>query len=206
MVRVRDVVLGVRQRLGDTDASEYRYAPMEIIDAINQALADLSDRLLCFPRTWIIPLKSGVYRYHLPDDFLRLISVRYNGSLIETIKSLEAMETLADRPRGMAVALDPATIHLYPDVEISEEDRLELSYYGIESINDESDTLKLPSQAKMALIYHVLGELYDAPVRKNGTEKSNRYRQLYLSELAKLRNRLRGNMQSKRVRSPYVLV
>ena len=205
MIEVQDLILGVRQRLGDTNDAKYHYAPEEIIDAINTALEDISDATLCFTRTWLIPCVDGVHRYRLPADFLRPISVDFNGVHVDTVQSMESRKKEIYTVSGVSVSYDMQTLHLYPATGIKKEHTIELYYNNHENINDKTDTIGLPATAKLAIIYHVLGELFDNPVRKNGTEKSNRFRKLYLDRLAKLKNRLSSNKQSKRTRSPYVV-
>lgn len=203
MVKIADVVLGIRSRLGDTDVHNQDYSDAEIIDAVNSALAHLSEDLLCFSRTWLIPTKEGIGRYELPSDFLRLISVKFKGATITKVESMEARSNRKYHCTAPSVSLDMQTIHLFPSEGIKEGERVELYYHYFETINDESDSVSLPNNAKESMVYYALALLMENPVQSDGVQQANRYRQLYEVEKQKLASRVRKNAQSKHIRTSY---
>ena len=209
-VKVADVILAIRSRLGDEDSTSYRYVEPEIIDAVNSALAHLSEELLCFSRTWIIPCLDKVNRYELPSDFLRPISVNYNGVLAKDILSMEVFMSndrfSLDTIPNKTVAYDMQTLHLLSFSNIKKGDLLELYYHCYENIDNSNDTVGLPALAKEALVYFALHLLFQKPVASKGLEKSNYYFGLYERELFKLRSRVRKNQQSKNIRSSFTRV
>jgi len=205
-VKINDIVLGIRSRLGDVDANDRDYNDPEIIDAINSALAHLSEDLLCFRRTWLIPCVDGVGRYELPSDFLRLISVNFKGMLITDVESMESRSNQRWYDTRPSVSLDLQTIHLFPYESIRSDDEIELYYQYYETINDSTDTVALPNSAKEAMIYYALGLLFENNVSSKGIEKSNRYKKLYVLESKKLVSRVQMNAQSQKIRSTYVKV
>ena len=206
MVKIGDVVLGIRSRLGDTDVAKQHYSDPEIIDAVNSALSHLSEELLCFRRTWLVPCLDGVGRYELPGDFLRLISVNYKGTLITEVESMEHRMNREDGAGTPGVSLDLQTIHLFPSENIKTGDVIELYYQYYETVNDDRDDIALPNVAKEAIVFFALSLLYQNPVKKAGIEKSNYYRRMYEVELQNLRSRVRMNAQSKKIRTPYIKV
>ncbi len=206
MVKVGDVVLAIRSKLGDMSSEKQRYSDPEIIDAVNSSLAHMSEELLCFRRTWLIPYKNNMNRYELPSDFLRLISVRYNEALICDIESMEHREQDSYATSGMSAALDGQTIHLFNIPETENVDIIKLYYNHYETVSDDRETLPLPNSAKEAIVYYALGLMYENNVSSKGIEKSNRYKQLYAIEMPKLASRMRHNVQSKNIRSRHVKV
>ena len=203
MIKVGSLFLGIQSRLGDVDPKKRHYNDTEIIEAINSALAHVSEELLCFSRTWLIPCIDGVNRYKLPSDVLRPISANYNKKHIENVVSMEALAKPSSCACGVTVAYDLQTLHLFNVPLVKKSDVIELYYNYTESINDKTDTIDLPSTAKESLIYYALGLLFENNVSSRGIEKSNRFKQLYELELAKVRSRVRKNQQSKHIISYF---
>lgn len=203
MVKIADVVLGIRSRLGDTDVAAQEYSDAEIIDAVNSALAHISEELLCFSRVWLIPTKDGVGRYELPGDFLRLISVNYECSLIKDVQSLESRMNSDVMDSKPSVSLDMQTIHLFPAESIKKDDVVELYYHYFETVSDERESVGLPNNAKEAIIYYALGLLFENPVQSDGEKKANRAKQLFAVEMQRVTSRVRANAQSKKIRTAY---
>jgi len=206
MVKVGDVVLAIRSKLGDMSSEKRRYSDAEIIDAINSSLAHMSEALLCFRRTWLIPYQNNVNRYELPGDFLKLISVRYNDALVCDIESMEHREQDSYMTSGMSAALDGQTIHLFNMPQTDKTDVIKLYYNYYETVSDSRETLALPNTAKEPIIYYALGLMYENNISSKGIEKSNRYKQLYAIEMPKLASRMHHNVQSKNIRSRHVKV
>jgi len=202
-VNIVEVVLGIRSRLGDTDVTSRDYSDPEIIDAVNSALAHLSEDLLCFRRIWRVPCVAGVGRYELPSDFLRFISVNYNGTLITEVESMEHRVNRSYTYPRQSVSLDLQTLHLFPAESIKSGDVIELYYNYFETIGDDRDTIALPNNAKEAMIYFALGLLFENNISAKGMEKSNRYKKLYEMEVQKLASRVQMNAQSKNIRTRY---
>ena len=187
-------------------SEKQRYSDAEIIDAVNSSLAHMSEELLCFRRTWLIPYKNNVNRYELPSDFLKLISVRYNDALVCDIESMEHREQDNYVTSGMSAALDGQTIHLFNMPQTDKTDVIKLYYNYYETVSDSRETLALPNTAKEPIVYYALGLIYENNVSSKGIEKSNRYKQLYMVEMPKLASRMRHNVQSKNIRSRHVKV
>ena len=203
-VKVSDVLLGVRSRLGDEDVTKLRYQTPEILDGVNSALSHLSEELLCFARTWLIPCIDGVGRYELPSDFLRPISANYNDALITEIESMESrMNAQHTVSCGQVLAYDMQTLHVFPAEGVKDKDKIALYYHYCETVSDEREVVGLPNVAKEALVYFVLHLMYQKPVSSKSLEKSNYYLELYERELVKLRSRVRKNQQSKHIRTAY---
>ena len=202
-VKIGDVILGLRSRLGDVDASNYKYADTELIDAINSSLAHLSEELLCFSRTWLLPAKENIHRYKLPEDFLRPISVSYECEIINRVLSMESRSSDNEIPCLPNVSYDMQTLHLYPSAKLENGKNIELYYHYYETINDKTDKVGLPNIAKECIIYYALSLLFENNITSRGIEKANRARKLYELELEKLRSRERKNQQSKNITSKY---
>ena len=207
-VEIANVMLGIRARLGDTDISHRDYSDPEILDAINAALAHLSEALLCFRRTWLIACKKGVGRYELPSDFLRLISVKYRCRVITEIESMEHRMNREGKTRGClsstpTLSLDLQTLHLFPAEKIEEGESIELYYHCFERVSDPTECIALPDNAKESIIYYALALLFENNIAAQGLEKSNRYRQLYQVELSRLASRVQKNAQSHSIRTTY---
>jgi len=208
MIKVADIILASRSRLGDIDYKNLRFSDAEIIDAINSALAHLSEELLCFAKIWVIPCKDGVNRYELPDDYLRLISVNFNGEIItkERIISLEKRKNSNFFLHSkVGVGLDMQTIHIF-NTKIKSSDEIEIYYNYYETIDNKDDDIKFPLIGKEAIVYFVLSLLYQSPVRVNGLDRANYYRSLYEIELKKLRSRVNKDRQSRFILSDYIRV
>lgn len=203
MVKIGDVILGLKSRLGDTDSASPRYSDPEIIDAVNSALSHLSEELLCFRRTWFVPCADGVGRYELPGDFLRLISVKYKDEIITDIESMEHRMTRRDGTADFGVSLDMQTVHIFPAENIEKEDVIELYYHYFETVSDTRDTVSLPNSAKEAIVFYVLYLLYQNPIKKDGLKISAQYFQNYQMSLRALRSRVRMNAQSKNMQTAY---
>ncbi|DAB40282.1 MAG TPA: hypothetical protein CFH81_08795 [Sulfurovum sp. UBA12169] len=201
MIDVSMLTLSIRTKIGDTDAAKYRFSDMQIIDAVNAALDELSEGLLWSVRTWVIPCKDGVGRYALPDDFLRPVYASFNGKIIKEIESLEHRAISDNFSTG--IAYDNRTLHLFPEESIRASDTVELYYNNYENINDKSDTLDLPNGYKLVIEYYVLHLLYQNPIANNHMQKSAEALQLFERRLEKIKGITRANVQSKRVRSPY---
>jgi len=207
MVKIADVILGLRSRLGDTDVSNRRYSDPEMIDAVNSALAHLSEELLCFRRTWRVPCADGVGRYELPEDFLRPISVNYNDALITDVESMEHRMN-RNGLNDPGVSYDLQTLHVFPSANVKEGDVIEFYYNYFETVNDGRDTVALPNNAKEAVICYALHLLYQNPILKlsDRVKLSTHYLQLYEVAVGPLKSRVRMNAQSKNMRSNFVKV
>jgi len=203
-ILVSDLILSVRSRLTDEDRLKYKYPEAEVIDALNSALAHLSEALLCFTRTWVIPCKKGIGRYELPEDFLRLISVSYQGKVITDVQSMESR--MNDPYPSAGVSLDLQTIHFFPGVEIKEKENISLYYHYYETISDKSEMISLPKIAKETIVFYMLFLLFQRNVSSKGIEKSNYYLRLYERELQSFRSRVRKNQQSKHICTDYIRV
>ena len=204
-VRVSALLLGIRSRLGDTDPAQYRYSDPEIIDAVNDALAHLSEELLCFSKTWILPTREGVGVYPLPEDHLETVSVRYNGEVIHK-RDMLSMAYRETKGIDTGVSVDLQTVRLYPESQVKDGQRISMYYHYTETINDKSDTIALPGTAKLPIIYFALGILYENPIKKDGASHSNRAQTLFEKYLIPLRSRLRKNAQSGQIRSRHTKV
>ena len=205
MVKVTDLILGIRARLGDTDITRQTYSDMEIIDAINSSLSHISEDLLCFSKTWTIPTIAGVNRYVLPMDFLRFISIRFNTTLIKNIISIEQQAKQEYPTTTLTASFDNQTLFIY-GTEIKANDEIELYYNYFETISNKDEILIIPNNTKEVLVYYALSVLYENPVKKNGLSYSNRYRKLYDTEIIKLSSRLSKNRQSKNITTSYIKV
>jgi hypothetical protein len=200
MITVAEIVLSARTKLGDTDIEKYRYSDVEIIDAINDALAVMSEDLLCFSRTWVVECKKCVNRYLLPADFLRPISLLFNKKLITNIESMESR--INNKTTRSGVAYDNQTIHLFLG-EIKASDEIEFYYNYFETVSNIEEAINLPNNAKEIIVYYVLHLLYQNPIKKDGLKRSEYYLAMYERKKIPFRSRLRKNTQSKHIRSGF---
>jgi len=205
MIRIADLILGIRMRLGDNRPERQKYSDPEILDAINSALAHLSEELLAFARVWVIPMRSGVGRYELPGDFLRLISVDYQGVTIPD-HEVTSLEYRARHGVTGGVSLDMQTIHFFPADTIKDGEKAEIYYHYYETIDAEDETIALPHIAKEAIVFYALSVLYQNPVMQDGLNRSDYYRTHFDAELVALRSRVRKNQQSRSIRSRHIKV
>lgn len=196
---VADVVLSVRNSLGDTNLSTAKYSNPEIIDSINATLATLSEELLFFHRTWIFQCVADVYRYKLPDDFLKLISVSINGKVVQHVESLEHRAQTENYEFGVSVYQN--VLHIYGGHNAG--DTIEVSYNHYESIDELADEINLPPTTKELIVYGALHRLYLKPISKDSINKSGYYLQLFEKKIKDVKSRIRSNQQSKNITTKF---
>ena len=202
MIVVSSLLLSIRSKLGDTDITSQRYSDAEIIDSINDALAVLSEELLCFSRTWSISCKDCVTRYALPADFLKPISLKFNSKEILNIVSVESQ---AQNNCTFTASYDLQTVHLYLP-EIKEKDKIELYYNYSETVSTKDESIPLPNNAKEIIVNYVLHLLYQNPIKKDGLQRSSYFYNLYEKKLITFRSRVKMNAQSKNIKTTFTRV
>jgi len=202
MVRIEDVFLSIRSRLGDTDIKEYRYSDEELLGSINDALADISERTLAFRKTWLIDTKGEIERYLLPNDFLRLIAFMLDDKVITDITSKESSDN--GMTQKSLVSFDAQSFYL--ERTYKKDARVKIDYNYYERVEGKKDNLPISNGFKEPIVLYALHILFQSPNRENGLSFSRTYKELYKDSLINAIEVVRNTINSKNIHSKFLKV
>lgn len=233
---VNDIILSVRQRLGDTKDKK-RWSDEELIDSINAALSAITMAVNPFTSEWAIRLVDGQSRYELPPYFYRLINVKFNDKIIpeEHIKGYEWLQkNLGCLGRQRIVSADLHHFYIYPSVfnekrvalekeievttNIHEQRKLRaeleavpydkafLTYNYEEQVAYIKDVINLPERFSAAIVFYVMHLAHQTPVLESAENKSMHYLNLYQNQIKKLSEQVYANKHSRKIRSLHIKV
>lgn len=195
-IKASNLILGIRQKLNDKEPDRYKFSTPEVVDSINLALANISSDLLFFNRTWKIPCNKKKSRYALPNDFVKLIRVKLNGKEIDEIRSLDSQ-----RISSPAVSIDNVSIRVHGIH--NDGDVLEMEYYYIEHINNGNSVIDMSMLLFEPIVLYATSNLFLNPVFKDGLQKSAFYNNAFLQKMKDVKDRLKSNTQTKKIKSQF---
>lgn len=228
-MRVRDIVMAARQRLGDTQ-TPYRWQNEELIDSVNSALSQITALLNPFTSEWIIKLIPGKNDYELPPYFHHLISVAIDGVTVpqrdirgydwvqknlheavlpKTVSTPPSVLDVVEHTQKSVVGFEDRVIvtadlhklYIYPVTE--EMKKAVVSYHTEEQIAYMDDEINLPERFRDAILFYVLHMAHQSPVRADGEGKTVYYLNLFEKQIDTLRAQIYANKHSRRIRSNY---
>ncbi len=199
---VNDILLSVREKIGDKDRTNYRWSDEELIDAINSSLCDITQEINPWDDgEWIIPLQEGQNRYELPPYFHKLKFVKINKNIIDKSCIVGYDTFIKSGESSHVVSISINNFHIKP---VKKDDVVVVYYDRQEQIAYIKDKINLPDSYKDAIVFYVCHLLNQSPVRKDGDQKSITYLNLYEKKIAKLRESAWHNKHSKVIRSTHV--
>ena len=205
MVLVSDLILGIRSRLGDTDAQKgYRWTDEELLDYINSSLAQISIQLLIFTDKEEIVLTQDTNRYELPPEMVKVISVNINSdpAIIKSFEWLENNKNILDTNK-IYVCMDEESIYIYPIENIKVDEKLEIGYKYILQAKDVDDNLNVSVLVKDAIIFYALHLAYQINTSEKNVAKSDKFLKLFDKQTMTIKSTFYANKHSKRIRSKY---
>ncbi|MDD5360420.1 MAG: hypothetical protein PHI79_03490 [Sulfurovaceae bacterium] len=199
-IKASNLILSVRQKLNDKEPARYKFTTPEVVDAINMALAVISNDLLFFNRTWEIKCNKEKARYRLPADFVKIISIKLNGKKIDNIKSLEAYESMSDICSKPVAIIDNISLRVY---DVTDDDKIIIEYNYIEHIDDENSEIDTSLLLSEPIVLYAASVLFQNPVFKDGLQRSVFHANAFFQKMEYVRSRLKNNSNSKNIRSQF---
>lgn len=204
MIRVSDVILKIRTRLGDTDYTKYKWSDEELFDYINSSLTHIATEFLIFTDRTEIDLKAGVNRYKIPNNSINVISLNINNIPVG-IKSLAWIQNNLNNinKNDFYVCFDEQSLYIYPISNILDDMKIEMFFNYIPQIDNIEDEINISILANDALLFYSLHLAFQINTSEKNATKSLNYLNLFERQMEKIKGVLIGNKQSKKIRSKY---
>lgn len=159
-MKVQAIITRVRNISGDNDAIQY--SDSSIRTWINDATRECAASNLLLQKKGTLAVVSGTKEYALPDDILKLHSIKYNGERL-SVYTLEEAEHRGDNPSDSGTPsycyIFAGNIELYP-TPASDTDTLEIYYsrqpVDVQGSEDEPD---LPQSYHARLVDYCLAQI-----------------------------------------------